>query len=192
MDARKSDQGDITKSPPVGFYPLSTSRSEQKEAEDLALMNVACHFTGLRWIDSGPNGRRKPAWCTKFESLTQTSHFDQVWRDRKCKLREMNRTFEIHMVTADLPTQDLVRLIMSELQDRQIGTTRVTVIWPRRPPPNEDFGPAKIIVVVQSRRSTGRGFDLPPKREIQSLFLEKPRAPMPRAQTREAPQCEEN
>ena len=113
-------------------------------------MNVACHFTGLRWMDSGPRGFRKPGWCTKFESLIETSHFDQVWCDHKCKLREMNRTFEIQMVTADLPTEDLVRLIMSELQDRQIGTTRMTTIWPERPLHSEELGPAKIIVVVQS------------------------------------------
>ena len=125
---RKSDQGDTKKSPLGGFYALSTPKSDRKEAEDLALMNVACHFTGLRWMDSGPSGFRKPGWCTKFESLTETSHFDQVWCDHKCKLREMNRTFEIQMVTADLPTEDLVRLIMSELQDRQIGTTRMTTI----------------------------------------------------------------
>ena len=108
MDARTRDQGDTKTSPPGGFYPMSTSRSDQKEAEDIVLMNVAFHFTGLRWIDNGPSGRRKPSWCTKFESLTETSHFDQVWCDRKCRLREMNRTFEIHMVTLDLPTQDLV------------------------------------------------------------------------------------
>ena len=42
------------------------------------------------------------------------------------------------------------------------------------------------------RRSTGRGPDFPPKRKIQSLLFEKTRVPMPRAQTREAPQCEEN
>ena len=39
---------------------------------------------------------------------------------------------------------------MSECQDRQIGTTRMTGVWPRRPLPNEKLGPAKIIVVVQS------------------------------------------
>ena len=32
MDARNRDQGDTKKSPPGGFYPLSTSRSEQNEA----------------------------------------------------------------------------------------------------------------------------------------------------------------
>ena len=147
---RKSDQGDTKKSLPGGFYALSTPKSDRKEAEDLALMNVACHFTGLRWMDSGPSGFRKPGWCTKFESLTETSHFDQVWCDHKCKLREMNRTFEIQMVTADLPTEDLVRLVMSELQDRQIGTTRMTIIWPERPLHSEELGPAKIVVVVQS------------------------------------------
>ena len=62
----------------------------------------------------------------------------------------MNRTFEIHMVTPDLPTQDLVRLVMSELQDRQISMSRMTEIWPRRNAINEELGPAKIIVVVQS------------------------------------------
>ena len=128
MAARKSDQGDTKKSPPGGFYALSTPKSDRKEAEDLALMNVACHFTGLRWMDSGPRGFRTPGWCTKFESLTETAHFDQIWCDHRCKLREMNRTFEIQMVTADLPTEDLVRLVMLELQDRQIGTTRMTII----------------------------------------------------------------
>ena len=60
IEARKRDQGGVKKSPPGGFYPLTTSRSEQKEAEENALMCVSAHFTGLRWIDNGPNGRRKP------------------------------------------------------------------------------------------------------------------------------------
>ena len=81
MEARKRDQGDIKKIPQGGFYPMSTFRSDQKEAEENAMMNVAAHFTGLRWIDNGPNGRRKPSWCTNFESLTEASHFDQIWCD---------------------------------------------------------------------------------------------------------------
>ena len=54
------------------------------------------------------------------------------------------------MVAPDLPTQDLVRLVLSELQDRQLSLSRMTEIWPKRNATNEELGPAKIIVVLQS------------------------------------------
>ena len=47
-----------------------------------------------------------------------------MWMERKNKLREMDRTFEIHLVTADLPTADMVRLVLTELQDRGISVVR--------------------------------------------------------------------
>ena len=73
----------MKKSPPGGFYLMTTSRSDQREAEENAMMCVAAHFTGLRWIDNGLNGRRKPSWCTKFESLTEASHYGQILCDKK-------------------------------------------------------------------------------------------------------------
>ena len=54
------------------------------------------------------------------------------------------------MVAPDLPTQDLVRLVLSELQDRQLSLSRMTEIWAKRNATNEELGLAKIIVVLQS------------------------------------------
>ena len=112
-----------------------------------ALMCLSCYFTGLRWIDSG---HREPAWCTKMESLTEVSHFDQIWEQKKCHKREIDRTFEIQMVAPDLPPQAWVRLVLSELQDRQLSLSRMTEIWPKRNSLNQELGPAKIVVVLQS------------------------------------------
>ena len=64
--------------------------------------------------------------------------------------REMDRTFEIQMVALDLPPQAWVRLVLSELQERQFSVSRMTEIWPPRNAPNQELGPAKIVVVLQS------------------------------------------
>ena len=54
------------------------------------------------------------------------------------------------MVAPDLPPQALVRLVLSELQERQFSLSRMTHIWPTRNSPNQALGPAKIVVVLQS------------------------------------------
>ena len=110
-------------------------------------MCLSAYYTGLRWIGSG---HREPAWCTKMESLTEVSHFDQICEERKCHKRETDRTFEIQMVAPDLPPQALVRLVLSEFQERQFSMSRMTEIWPPRNAPNQELGPAKIVVVLQS------------------------------------------
>ena len=110
-------------------------------------MCFSAYYTGLRWIDSG---HREPAWCTKMESLTEVSHFDQIWKEKTCHKREIDRTFEIQMVAPDFPPQAWVRFVLSELQDRQLSLSRMTEIWPKRNSPNQELGPAKIVVVLQS------------------------------------------
>ena len=62
----------------------------------------------------------------------------------------MDRTFEIQMVAPDLPPQAWVRLVMSELQERQLSLSRMTHIWPKRNLTNQVLGLAKIVVVLQS------------------------------------------
>ena len=61
----------------------------------------------------------------------------------------MDRTFEIQLVSPDLPTEDLVRFILSERQDTQTSPSRLTHVWPPRNATNEELGPAKIVVVLQ-------------------------------------------
>ena len=118
IEARAKENGGIKKSPPGGFYRLTTSRQEPHEAMENALMCLSFYFTGLRWIDSG---HREPAWCTKMESLTEVFRFDEIWEETKCQKREMDRIFEIQMVAPDFPPQALVRFVLSEFQERQLS-----------------------------------------------------------------------
>ena len=62
----------------------------------------------------------------------------------------MDRYFEICGVSPDTAPQAWVRLVVSELQEKQISVSRMTHIWPRRPKPNHAVGPARIVVVLQS------------------------------------------
>ena len=85
-----------------------------------------------------------------MESLTEVSHFDQIWEEMKCHKREIDGTFEIQMVAPDLPPQAWVSVVLSERQDRQFSLSRMSEIWPKRNLPNQELGPAKIVVVLQS------------------------------------------
>ena len=62
----------------------------------------------------------------------------------------MDRRFEIHGVAPDISPQSWVRLVLSELQERQLSPSRMTHIWPKNSPTNQVLGPAKIVVVLQS------------------------------------------
>jgi len=110
-------------------------------------MCVSGHFSGLRYISGD---RRKPGWCHKFETLTVVSHYDQIWQAEKNTKEEIHRTFEIDFAASNLPIQDWVRLILTELQDRGISVSRITHVHPLSPPRVEDLGPTKIVVVLQS------------------------------------------
>ena len=92
------------------------------------------------------------------------------------------------MVALDLPTQDLVRLVLSDLQDRQISLSRMTEIWPKRNATNEELGPTKIIVVLQSEKVQEAALIFHQNEKILSILLEEPKAALPRAPTRVAPQ----
>ena len=110
-------------------------------------MCVSGHFSGLRYISGD---RRKPGWCHKFETLTVVSHYDQIWQAEKNTKEEIHRTFEIDNAASNLPIQDWVRLILTELQDRGISVSRITHVHPPNPRRVEDLGPTKIVVVLQS------------------------------------------
>ena len=62
----------------------------------------------------------------------------------------MDRSFEIHGVAPDISPQSWVRLVLSELQERQLSASRMTHIWPKHSPINQALGPAKIVIVLQS------------------------------------------
>jgi len=147
IEARAREGGGIKRGPPGGFYLTTTSKQEPHEAMENALMCLSAYYTGLRWIDSG---HREPAWCTKMESLTEVPHFDQIRNEKRFTKREVDRSFEIQMVAPDLPPQAWVRLVLSELQERQFSLSRMTHIWPKRNLPNQELGPAEIVVVLQS------------------------------------------
>ena len=107
IESRVREGGEITRGPPGGFYPITTSKQKPHESMENALMCVSAFFTSLRWIDSG---HRVPAWCTKMESLPEVSHLDQIWDEKKCTQKDVDGSFEIQMVVPDLPPQALVRL----------------------------------------------------------------------------------
>ena len=62
----------------------------------------------------------------------------------------MDRSFEIMGVAADLSPQSIVRWILTELHEDQMSVSRVTLVWPPCPKPNQALGPAKVVVVLQS------------------------------------------
>ena len=154
QEARAVAEGTGTKrGPPSGFYPLTRpSVADLDQADEDALMCVSGLFSGLRYINSG---RRRAGWCHKFETLTLISHYDQIWQAEKNTKEEVHRTFEILNAASDLPIDDWVRVVLTELQERGISVARMTHIHPPRPPststnPIADLGPTTIVVVLQS------------------------------------------
>ena len=145
----KGGRGAVQKQagPPGGFYPLTAPKGARREADEDALMCVSCHYLGLRYI-KGDN--RKPGWCTKFETLTEVSHFDKILSAVKNTKEQIHRSFEIDCVASNLPTHDWIRLLLTELQDRGISMSRATHIHPPNPRQGEELGPTKIGVVLQS------------------------------------------
>ena len=144
---RKRSGPETNGPPPSCFYLLTAPKGARREADEDALMCVSCHYSGLRYI-RGDN--RKPGWSTKFETLTEVSHFDTILSERKNTKDEIHRSFEIHFVASNLPTHDWIRLILTELQDRGISMSRATHVHPPNPRRGEDLGPTKIVVVLQS------------------------------------------
>ena len=152
QEARAAEEGSRNKrAPPSGFYPLTRpSASSHDQADEDALMCVSGHFSGLRYISGD---RRKPGWCHKFETLTVVSHYDQIWQAEKNTKEEIHRSFEIYFAASNLPIQDWVRLILTELQDRGISVSRITHVHPLSLPRVEDLGPTKIVVVFNLMES---------------------------------------
>ena len=56
-------------------------------------------------------------------------------------------------VASDIAPESLARLVISELQKKQISVVRVTHRWLERPRPGQEVGPSSIVVVLQTNRA---------------------------------------
>ena len=108
---------------------------------------ISALFPGLRYIE-GDN--RRAGWNPHMETLTVVAHADQIWSNVKNHKDEVHRSFLISNVASDLPPQDMVRLVLSEMQDRGVSVARMTHMHPPRPPPGQEPGATTVVVVLQS------------------------------------------
>ena len=53
-------------------------------------------------------------------------------------------------VASNLSPETIARWIITELHEDQVSVSRITQVWPPRPPANQAVGPAKVIVVLQT------------------------------------------
>ena len=55
---------------------------------------------------------------------------------------------------ADIFPESMVRLIVSELHERQISCVRITEYWLGRPQDGQELSPATIVVVLQTDQAS--------------------------------------
>ena len=132
----------LKKCPPRGFYPSGRAKKEQL-LEDALLILSAC-YCGSRWINT-PSYK---GYNNRFETTTILLHRDQIHGDHKCKASEGERSFMLLHVAADIGPESMVRLIVSELHERQISCVRITEHWPVRPLIGQELSLATIVVVL--------------------------------------------
>ena len=113
--------------------------------EDALLILSAC-YCGSRWIHT-PNYK---GYNNRFESTAILLHRDQIHDDHKCRASEGERSFMLLHVAADISLESMVRLIVSELHERQISCVRITEYWPVRPLIGKELSLATIVVVLQT------------------------------------------
>ena len=54
----------------------------------------------------------------------------------------------VRALLADIGPESMVRLIVSEIHERQISCVRITEYWPVRPLIGQELSPATIVVVL--------------------------------------------
>ena len=78
---------------------------------------------------------------------------DKFRGEHKCPELEAERSFHLMHIAPDIAPESIARLILSELQEKQISVVRLTQYWPEHPRPGQELGPASVVVVLQTNRA---------------------------------------
>ena len=103
-------------------------------------------------LGEGP-ARPKAAACPPQTEQTAIKR-DQIRGDHKCKAFEGERSFMLLHVAADIGPESMVRLIVSELHERQIRYVRITEHWLVRRLMSQELNPATIVVVLKTDQAS--------------------------------------
>ena len=79
---------------------------------------------------------------------------DQIHGSHKCSAFAGERVFMPLHVAADICPESMVRLIVTELHERQTRCVRITEYWPVRPLNGQELSPATIVVVLQTDQAS--------------------------------------
>ena len=126
--------------PPGGFYVCA-----RHSREDALLILSVC-FCGPRWIrDPTFDGHN-----LKFEITAIMFQRNQIHSSEKCRKSEEERAFVLLRVAADICSESMIRLIVSEFHQLQISCVRITESWPNRLLKGQKLDSATITVVLQT------------------------------------------
>ena len=126
--------------PPGGFYVCA-----RHSREDALLILSVC-FCGPRWI-------RHPTFDghnLKFKITAIMLPRNQIHSSEKCRKSEEERAFVLLRIAADICSESMIRLIVSEFHQLQISCVRITESWPNRLLKGQKLDSATITVVLQT------------------------------------------